>query len=99
MKTYSIYQITDTSKDAYYIKFCGLDVLKRLGLKPTKNIYSKVYEGYIKDSDTILDDIYYKFNMKHPEDFKGHSLSVSDVVELDGKFYYCDSYGWTEIWK
>ena len=33
----------------------------------------------------------------HPKDFRGHSLSVSDVVRLDGTDYYCDSLGWVNI--
>ena len=42
------------------------------------------------------------FNYTHPEDFKGHSLSVSDIVILTNsdsirKMYYCDLYGWSEI--
>jgi hypothetical protein len=35
--------------------------------------------------------------MSHPSDFRGHSLSVSDVVYLDGKYYYCDSFGYKEL--
>ena len=37
------------------------------------------------------------FNLNHPEDYKGHSLSVSDLLEVNGKFYYCDAYSWEEI--
>lgn len=61
--------------------------------------YKKVYE-YETEENVSLDDIFYKFNMEHPEDFPGHSLSVSDVVALDGKLYFCDSFGWAEIeWR
>ena len=67
--------------------------------------YQVVYEGQIEPEDptrevhvtNYLEDLFYKFNMEHPEDFSGHSLSVSDLVELDGKLYYCDSAGWQEI--
>lgn len=48
-----------------------------------------------------LEDIYTRFNIDHPEDFKGHSLSVSDVVVLHEKgsdtAYYVDSIGFKEV--
>ena len=48
-----------------------------------------------------LDDIFTKFNIDHPADFTGHSLSVSDVVVLhqDGEntSHYVDSLGYREI--
>lgn len=61
--------------------------------------YEKVYEGETNldekfDNITILENLFAKFNLDHPEDFHGHSLSVSDVVDLDGTLYYCDDYGW-----
>lgn len=67
--------------------------------------YEVVYEGQIEPEDptrevhvtNYLEDLFYKFNMEHPADFHGHSLSVSDLVELNGKLYYCDSAGWQEI--
>jgi len=63
--------------------------------------YTLTYEGEIEveDVNKTLEDLFTKFNIKRPQDFKGHSLSVSDIVELDGKFYYCDNVGWTEITK
>ena len=64
--------------------------------------YEVVYEGTIEDEgmkpDTYyLEMLFTKFNIAHPEDFRGHSLSVSDVVELDGVNYYCDSQGWVKV--
>ena len=59
--------------------------------------YKKVYEGEVQEEKNILhtlESIFEKFNLHHPSDFYGHSLSVSDVVVLDGVNYYCDSYGW-----
>ena len=66
---------------------------------PSKDLYDVVYTGEVKPDDTlmVLERLFVKFNTNHPADFKGHSLSVSDVVELDGKFYYCDSFGYEEI--
>ena len=64
--------------------------------------YKLVYEGETNldeklDNITILENLFYRFNMNHPENFHGHSLSVSDVVILDEKMYYCDSCGWKQI--
>lgn len=62
--------------------------------------YKKVYEGDIEGSENtahLLDVIFQIFNLNHPEDFRGHSLSVSDVVELNGVKYYCDNDGWIDI--
>lgn len=63
--------------------------------------YELKYEGKVEveDVNKTLEDLFTKFNIKRPEDFKGHSLSVSDIIELDGKYYYCDNVGWTEITK
>ena len=61
--------------------------------------YKKVYEGEVPemfDLSMVLESIFEKFNLQHPSDFYGHSLSVSDVVVLDGVNYYCDSYGWAK---
>ena len=65
----------------------------------SKHCYKKVYEGEVAANTIVgaLDSLFQKFNLNHPEDFHGHSLSVSDVVELDGVWYYCDSIGWVNI--
>ena len=62
--------------------------------------YKKVYEGEVEDQGSALktlDHLFEKFNYQPPSDFYGHSLSVSDVVALDGVNYYCDIYTWVNI--
>ena len=54
------------------------------------------YSGYIDEEDG-LEYIFYKFNCEHPEDFKGHSLSVSDIVKLGDDYFYCQSLGWKNV--
>lgn len=63
--------------------------------------YDKVYEGSIEGDNNIamLEELFEIFNIRHPEDFHGHSLSTSDVVILDNTIWYCDSIGWKEIGK
>jgi hypothetical protein len=63
--------------------------------------YKKVYEGDINikynSEQEILDSLFELFNIKHPNDFKGHSLSVSDLIILEDRAYYCQPMGWKEI--
>lgn len=63
--------------------------------------YRKVYEGEIdgegKTTWQILDRLFTKFNNFRPNDFEGHSMTTSDVVVLDGVWYYCDSWGWVDV--
>ena len=63
------------------------------------SLYQKIYEGEEEGENDfdILEKLFTKFNINHPQDFSGHSMSVSDVVILNGKKYYCDSIGWKEI--
>lgn len=74
----------------------------------SKYTYKEVYRGTLAEledtrSDSILEKLYEKFNLRIPEDFRGHSLSVSDVVELnlDGEriFYFVDSIGFQKLKK
>ena len=63
--------------------------------------YEKTYEGNLETSSTdvmdILEELFTELNINHPIDYKGHSLSVSDIVVIDCHYYYCDAYGWKEI--
>lgn len=92
MKKIKIYQLP-ISNNAKFMRF---SFVKKHNIMPKLEDYKLVYEGE-EDDEVELDDIFTKFNIAHPEGFKGHSLSVSDVVELDGKYYYCDDMGWEEV--
>ncbi len=65
--------------------------------------YNKVYEyietfdDNIVSSNQKLEVIFEKFNINRPEDFKGHSLSVGDIVFLGEQAYVCDMIGWKKI--
>ena len=90
--TYKIYQL---NKEHEKLLFSGYK-------EETFNIdnYKEVYSGEIETTgNTIsdLDNIYLKFNGVHPEGFHGHSLNVSDVVELDGTLYYVERMGWKKL--
>ena len=94
----AIYQLR---RDVPELGFVELDRLKS---PPKKENYEAVYAHGIRISEDVtqtLENLYYIFNQARPEDFKGHSLSVSDIVALkrDGviSYYYCDSVGFREI--
>lgn len=97
--TYDIYQLKRNEKTDN-LRFERMERLKKLGEKVDKDNYDLVYHAPLDKKDT-LDSIYEKFNLYHPSDFRGHSLSVSDVVVFhkDGKdtAYYVDSYGFEEV--
>jgi hypothetical protein len=68
------------------------------------NDYLKVYEGEIKTKDlpeeAVLDKLFMKFNMRKPSDFKGHSMTISDIVVLGGEngtIWYCNIEGWKKV--
>lgn len=63
------------------------------------NDYHTVYNGSITaDNQTeALEQLYTIFNINHPNDFKGHSLSVSDVVKLNDTLFYCNRIGWKKL--
>ena len=97
-----IYQInSDRDTDGY--KFMGMDwVKKHWGEQGVDSeIYDKVYDGSIDGS--TLEDVFCIFNFSRPVGFKGHSLSVSDVVEViqssetEPGFYFCDSIGFQKV--
>ena len=45
----------------------------------------------------VLEELFYIFNMAHPEDYQGRSLSVSDIVKLNDEYYFCQSAGWKKV--
>lgn len=105
---YAIFQLREDMEDNIPIRFANYSSLEKMGVKPTLNRYQEVYRGTLTEledtrSDDTLEKLYEKFNLRIPEDFRGHSLSVSDVVELnlDGEriFYFVDSIGFQKLKK
>ena len=95
-----IYQI-NLSRDDDRIAFLGHSQLERFqeSAEVNSRIYDKVFEGAV-EADT-LEGVYQMFNCDCPDGFRGHSLSVSDVVEIvgdkDAGFYFCDSIGFQRV--
>ena len=97
--TFSIYQLKhgDETRD---LRFEPYDCLQATGNVVDKANYELVYSAELTPG-TSLEDIYTRFNIDHPKDFKGHSLSVSDVVVLhqngQDTAHYVDSFGYKNV--
>ena len=104
----NIYRIYQLKSDEKYhgIRFEDRATLQKSGIQLGINDYNLVYEGNFNDVegdsfDDKLNTLYDRFNFEQPEDFKGRSLSISDVITVkNGKnesAYYVDSIGFTDI--
>ncbi len=108
---YGIYQLKH-NPELDHLRFEGTESLKRMGI--TKNNfdaikpenYELIYVGELSElqeqtQGETLEVIYEKFNIDHPEDYRGHSLSVSDIVVLhqngENSAHFVDSFGFTRL--
>ena len=108
---YGIYQLKP-NPELDSLRFEGTESLKPMGItkdnfdaiKPEN--YTLLYVGELSElqketQGATLEAIFEKFNLDHPEDFRGHSLSVSDIVVLhqngQNTAHFVDSFGYTEI--
>ena len=97
--TFSIYQLKhgDETRD---LRFEPYDRLQATGNIVDRANYELIYSAELTPG-TSLEDIYTRFNIDHPKDFKGHSLSVSDVVVLhqngQDAAHYVDSFGYKNV--
>jgi len=96
----TLYQII-AEFDTDRLMFNNFDYMRiACGNKIPAHLYEAVYSG---EFDTErLNDIFYIFNQDFPDDYRGRSMSVSDVLEViksptESVFYYCDSVGYKEI--
>ena len=89
---FSIYQVPP-GPEGRDLRYRSYEELQADGLSVDRKNYQLVYTAPL-DKDTTLDEIYRRFNMEHPADYKGHSLSMGDIVVFrqDGKqtAYYVD---------
>lgn len=89
---FSIYQVPPGPEGRDF-RYRSYEDLQADGLSVDRKNYQLVYTAPL-DKDTTLDEIYRRFNIEHPADYKGHSLSMGDIVVFrqDGKqtVYYVD---------
>ena len=101
--SYAILQLR-SGDEMHYERWSSLRELDSMGLTPDFDHYELVYSGPLPAYDNrndLLENFYYQFNMDRPEDFHGHSLSVSDVVAIKENnavsFHFVDSFGFKEL--
>ena len=96
---FGIYQLKDGAGMRDY-HFEPYDRLQAAGLSVDATNYDLIYTAELTPG-TSLEDIYTRFNIDHPKDFRGHSLSVSDIVVLhqngENTAHYVDSIGYREV--
>lgn len=89
---FSIYQVPPGPEGRDF-RYRSYEDLQADGLSVDRKNYQLVYTAPL-DKDTTLDEIYRRFNIERPSDYKGHSLSTGDIVVFrqDGKqtAYYVD---------
>lgn len=99
INTYMVYQLKE-GPELRDFRFESLDSLQRQGLSVKPENYELIYAARFTPSET-LETVYADLNIRRPDDFHGHSLSVSDIVVLreDGRdaAHYCDSMGFAEV--
>ncbi len=105
--SYAILQLRQTD-DTLYERFASYASLQKQGKEPDASHYEAVYHGSLPNPPDapeavaeLLESLYVRFNTDHPSDFRGHSLSVSDIVALKVggvvSFHYVDSIGFREL--
>ena len=102
---YAIYQLRHT-QDTRDLRFAPLSQVLMAGKTIDREKYELLYIGDLpgktgQKPGEILEEIFARFNLMRPDDFTGHSLSMSDIVGLkqNGKitFHYVDSFGFPEV--
>ena len=95
---YCIYQLKKDEKIHREFSFMPWEYISN---KFSFDNYEKVWDDELKESSNDIlencDKIYAEFNINHPVGFKGHSLSVSDIIGFDNEYYYCNRFGWEKI--
>ena len=101
--SFAIYQLRDND-DTVQLHYMNSEYLEKKGLSIQKENYAAVYAGDLDrkgDTQDKLNELYETFNIRRPEDFRGHSLSVSDIVALKQNgvvsCHYVDSWGFKEL--
>ena len=103
---FGIYQLRNDMKGRRDYSFVSMDFLRKHGMEVGAENYELVYAAPIpdnasKDTAVLLEQIYERFNIDRPEDFVGHSLSMSDVVLIhrggENMAHYTDRIGFAAL--
>ena len=89
MKQIKVYQVSESAHNSRFLMFSDLEMVEHLGLKVSLDNYEVVWEGQVEDKGDViatLDGVFRMLNVgQKPEGYNGHSLAVSDIIEMDGK--------------
>jgi antirestriction protein ArdC len=101
--SFAIYQLRD-NENTTSLQFMSMAYLEQHGVAPIRENYDLVYSAPLTVTGAQaerLEELYYTFNMERPADFRGHSLSVSDIVAMKQSgvvsCHYVDSFGYKEL--
>lgn len=103
--TVAIYQLKRTPENRD-ISFAGLDYLEKMGKEINRDNYNLIYcynedLSKVENMPAFLETVYEKFNMAHPDDYEGHSISISDVIAVkkEGQItaHFVDTTGFKEL--
>ena len=108
---YQIWQMELVKKEPKGMPFLGYDLLIKSGYDIYPDDYELVYSGNVSDQlmpeienmsdEQILNRLFYIFNCEHPANYRGRSMSVSDIIVLDRKgakkAYYVDGIGFRDV--
>lgn len=103
---FAIYQLRE-HESTHDLRFLPMSQLQAAGLTVERDNYAAVYTGNLYNTEgkaipELLNNLFYRFNMERPEDFHGHSLSVSDIVALKANdvvtAHYVDRFGFQELY-
>lgn len=96
---FEIYQLKDVEETSEF-RFESMEYMRELRFKVEKDNYDLIYSAPLSEKMT-LEEIFQTFNLKRPEDFQGHSLSMSDVIVLhkngEATAHYIDRFGFEEV--
>lgn len=89
-----VYQL-DMDKDTNRVKFSGLAETMKIGGKVDPKAYTEVFNGEVDCADA--EEVYMLFNTDPPPLHRGHSLSVSDIIQTDEGCFFCNPVGFETI--
>lgn len=100
MNKIKIYQLDKNNEETRKVMFLLYSFIGSVKENNYNLVYKMEISEPINDENEklkLLESLFIKFNMDRPIDFEGHSLNISDVIELNGKYFYVDSIGFTDI--
>lgn len=97
MNKIKIYQLDKNNEEAKAIMFLPYSFIGSVKENNYNLVYKMEISEPINDENEMLENLFIKFNLNKPLDFKGYNSSISDVIKLNEKYFYVDSIGFVDI--